>query len=131
LLRLSSRDRSSLHEGVAVRRLLRDAQRVLRVDAAGEPVPMIQDQPIPFRQRRLRQERRESVSNVRAVHQHDRLSGTSDLVFQLPAIDPRSVHTWAPFKEERCDILGMKHCLSLTPQAEGRECSERPSPAPG
>jgi hypothetical protein len=43
-----------LHEGVAVRRLLRDAQRVLRVGAAGEPAPMIQDQPIPFRQRRLR-----------------------------------------------------------------------------
>ena len=96
-----------LHEGVAVRCLLRDAQRFLRVGAAGEPAPVVQDQLIPFRQRRLRQERRESVCEDRAVHQHDWLSGTSDLVFQHLAIDLCSVHTWAPIKEERCvDDIG-------------------------
>ena len=83
-----------LHEGVAVRRLLRDAQRVRCMGAAGEPSPVIQDQPISFRQRRLRQERRESVCDMRAVHQYDCLSGTSDLVFQLPISE--GVH---PLKE--------------------------------
>jgi hypothetical protein len=85
-----------LHEGVAVRRLLRDAQRALRPGAAGEPAPVIHDQPIPVCQHRLRQERRERVGDMRTVHQHDGLSDASDLVFQLPAIDPCAFHAYAP-----------------------------------
>jgi hypothetical protein len=39
------------------------------------------------------------------VHQHDRLSGPSDLVFQFPAIDPCSVHPWAPVADGYDDML--------------------------
>jgi hypothetical protein len=44
-----------LHEGAAVHRLLRDAQRAIRVGAASEPAPVILDQSIPFHQHGFRQ----------------------------------------------------------------------------
>jgi hypothetical protein len=76
-----------LHEGTAVPRLLHDAQRAIRVGAACEATPVIQDQLIPLRQYRFRQEWREGVCDVSAVHQHDWLSGTSDLVLQCSSIN--------------------------------------------
>jgi hypothetical protein len=38
------------HEGTAVGRLLRDAQRTVGVGTASEPTPMVQGELIPFRQ---------------------------------------------------------------------------------
>lgn len=86
-----------LYEGATVSCLLRDAQRAIRGGASGEPAPVVHDQLIPFRKRRLCKQRGEGVRDMAAMHQHDRFSSTSDLVLQFRSINPYSIHAYAPF----------------------------------
>jgi hypothetical protein len=66
---------------------------------AGEPTPVIPDKLKPIREYRFFQERRKGVRDVAAVHQHDWLSGTSNLIFQFAFTNLCPVHTRAPFGE--------------------------------
>jgi hypothetical protein len=84
------------HEHTAVRRLLHNANRSIGVGTAGEPTPVIPDKLKPIRECRFFQERRKGGRDVTAVHQHDRLSRTSNLIFQ-PFSPMCPVHMHGPF----------------------------------
>ncbi len=84
-------DAQSSQQRPAIGSLLGDAERLRHARAAGVAAPVVAQQAVVVRQRRLGAERRVGLGEQRAVDEHHRLARAHHLVLQHGPIDPEPV----------------------------------------